>query len=171
MGFDWKSLVKSVAPTIATALGGPFAGYGVRALSSALLGKEDGKEDEIAAALAGADPEMLLKMKQAEQSFKVTMKELDIKMEDIEARDRASARERQMALGDVTPAVLAYILTVGIFLVILGLFKYAIPEVNQSTIYILIGALGTAWVSAMQYFHGSSSGSKRKDVLMRGNNN
>ena len=59
MGFDWKSLVQSVAPTIATALGGPFVGLGVKALSQAVLGNEEGGEIEIAAALAGASPEML----------------------------------------------------------------------------------------------------------------
>jgi hypothetical protein len=33
MEFDWKSIVSTIAPTIATALGGPLAGAGVAAAS------------------------------------------------------------------------------------------------------------------------------------------
>ena len=45
---DWKSIVKVVAPTIATGLGGPLAGLATKALSEVLLGKSDGTEDEVA---------------------------------------------------------------------------------------------------------------------------
>lgn len=167
MGFDWKSLVSKIAPTIATALGGPFAGLGVKALSQAVLGKDDGDEEQIAAQLAGAGPEMLLEIKKADQNFKITIKELGLKLEDLHAKDRASAREREKVLKDMTPAILAYLLSLGLFLIIFALFKYAIPEGNKEVIYLLLGSLATAWVSAMAYYHGSSSGSKQKDVLAK----
>ena len=167
MGFDWKSLVQSVAPTIATALGGPFVGLGVKALSQAVLGNEEGGEIEIAAALAGASPEMLQSMKDAEFKFKTTMKDLDIKLEDLKAKDRASAREREKILKDKTPAILAYVLSFGFFGIVFALFKYAIPESNREVIYLLVGSLATAWAGAMMYFHGSSSGSARKDILKK----
>lgn len=165
MGFDWKSLVSSVAPTIATALGGPFAGLGVKALSQAVLGHEDGDEEQIEAKLAGAGPELLLEMKKADQNFKVTMKSLNLKLEDLRSKDRASAREREKVLKDNTPKILAYVLSTGLFLVIFALFKLPIPEGNKDVILLLVGSLCTAWVAAMAYFHGSSSGSARKDVI------
>lgn len=49
-GFDWKAIVKTVAPALGTALGGPLAGTAVKVLSEALLGHSDGKEEEIARA-------------------------------------------------------------------------------------------------------------------------
>ena len=54
---DWKSVVRTVAPTLATALGGPLAGAAVQALSVALLGRPDGTEQEVAEAVltGGAD--------------------------------------------------------------------------------------------------------------------
>lgn len=78
MSFNWKGIVKGVAPTIATVLGGPLAGMGVKAISEAILGKPDGTETDIALALQGATPEMLVKIKDAEHTFKEKMRKLDI---------------------------------------------------------------------------------------------
>ncbi len=36
MGFDWKSIVSSVAPVLGTALGGPLGGVAARAAMDAL---------------------------------------------------------------------------------------------------------------------------------------
>jgi hypothetical protein len=49
-----------------------------RAISEALLGKPEGTEEELQRAAASASPEQLLALKQAEQSFAVQMRELDI---------------------------------------------------------------------------------------------
>lgn len=163
--FNWKSVVKSVAPTIATALGGPMVGLGVKALSQVLLGKDDGKESEIAQALQGATPETLLKLKEADQQFDIRLKELDIDLEKVNAEDRDSARKRQIAVKDKTPAVLAYLLTLGFFCVLAALFNFTIPEANKAIIFSLTGSLGTVWIAAMAYYHGSSRSSARKDEL------
>jgi hypothetical protein len=40
------NVVRTVAPTIATAVGGPLAGMATRVISEALLGKPDGSEAE-----------------------------------------------------------------------------------------------------------------------------
>ena len=54
---DWKSIVGTVAPAIATALGGPLAGLGVSAIGKALgLGDGASKED-VAQAVLKATPE------------------------------------------------------------------------------------------------------------------
>ena len=49
-------LLGSVAPSIATALGGPLAGMATKALSQALLGNEDGSEDDLQVALLASSP-------------------------------------------------------------------------------------------------------------------
>ena len=163
---NWKSLVKSVAPTLATALGGPLAGMGVKVISEAILGKPDGDESEIEAALVGATPEMLHKLKTADHKFKLEMGKYNIDLKRIEKEDRDSARQRQVATMDKTPAILAYILTVGFLGALVMLYIFPIPEENEATIYIMLGSLGTAWVASMAYFHGTTSSSKRKDVLI-----
>ena len=52
-------LIGSVAPTIATALGGPVAGMAVKALSGALFGHEDATSDDIKTALANPTADQL----------------------------------------------------------------------------------------------------------------
>ena len=100
-------LVGSVAPTIATALGGPVAGMAVKALSNALLGHADGTEDEINAALANPTADQLAALKKIDADFKVQMKSLDIDLERIAASDRDSARNYAIMTHDLTPRVLA----------------------------------------------------------------
>jgi len=163
---DWKGMVRSVAPAIATAFGGPLAGLGVKAVSEAVLGKPDGTEEEIEKALINATPDMLFKLKEADQAFRLEMKRLDVDLERLRYDDIASARKRQAEVKDATPAILAYILTFGFFALVTALFLKAIPEANKATIYTMVGSLGTVWIAAMAYFHGTTRSSARKDAVI-----
>jgi len=98
---DWKKTVSAVAPMLGKAISvvNPMAGLAVQAVSTALLDKPDGNEDEIAAAVASANPETLLKLKTAEQQFAKDMKQLDVDIYNIDKDDRDSARKREIALG------------------------------------------------------------------------
>ena len=122
------NLVKTVAPSIATAVGGPLAGMATRAISEALLGKPDGTEDELAEAAKSATPEQLLALKQAEQNFVIRMRELDVDLERIANQDRGSAREREIKTGDYTPKLLAAAVTFGLFGLLFWIIAYGLPE-------------------------------------------
>jgi len=108
-------LLGQVAPTIATALGGPLAGVAVKALSAVLLGHENGSEDDVKAAMASASPDQLAALKKIDADFKVSMKELDIDLERIAAGDRDSARKMQTETKDWVPKLLAIVITLGFF--------------------------------------------------------
>ena len=166
MAFDWKQLIRTVAPTIGTALGGPIAGMAVQAVSNAVLGKSNGSEEEIAAALQTADPEVLVKLKEADNSFKVKMKELDISLEKLAYDDTKDARAREVALKDKMPSALAIMLILLFAGALVLLFFVAIPESNKSTIYVMIGSLGTLTITACQYFHGTSRSSAQKNAAL-----
>ena len=105
-------LIGSVAPTIATALGGPVAGMAVKALSGALFGHEDGTEEDIQAALANPTGDQLAALKKIDADFKTQMKSLDIDLERIAAGDRDSARQMQIATHDWTPRAIAIVVIV-----------------------------------------------------------
>lgn len=165
MSFDWKSIVSTVAPLIGTALGGPMGGMAAKVVSQTLLGKEDATEDELIAAVMGAPPEQLLLLKEADQKFKVVMKQLGIDEQRLVFEDKDSARKREAAVKDKTPAVLAYVVTVMFTLALGGLYFVEIPEANKSTIYLMLGSLGTVWIAAMAYYHGTSRSSARKDEI------
>jgi len=167
MEFNWKSVVRAVAPTIASALGGPLTGLGVKAISDAILGKSDGTEEDISLALQGATPEILAALKKADQDFKVQIKELDIDLAKLDYTDADSARKRQMETKDITPDALAYLLIVAFVGALMTLFWVDIPEGNQKLIYTMIGSLGTLTIAGCAYFHGSSRGSARKDQIIQ----
>ena len=156
MGFDWKSAVKSFAPMLGTALGGPVVGTATKLLSSALLGKDDASEEELSMAIQKASPEDILKIKQAEHDFKSRMKELEIKEKDLVFSDKRDARSMQAKTKAKTPAVLAYILTLMVAGMAYGLMRWTIPPENVSVVNIVFGSIMTAWVGATQFFHGAT---------------
>ena len=105
-------LIGSVAPTIATALGGPVAGMAVKALSGALFGHDSATEEEIQAALANPTADQLSALKKIDADFKVQMKSLDIDLERIAAADRDSARQMAIQTHDWTPRILAVVVVI-----------------------------------------------------------
>lgn len=164
---DWRSIVGTVAPGLATALGGPLAGMAAAAISDALLGKPNGTEGEIVTALQAGGHEALLKLKQAEQTFAVEMRRLDIDLERVHQSDRASAREREAKTGDTfTPRLLALLVTGGFFGVLAWLLVHGKPETGGDALLVMLGSLGTAWTAIISYFYGSSAGSAAKTELL-----
>jgi hypothetical protein len=160
------NLVRTVAPSLATAVGGPLAGMATRAISDALLGKPDGTEDELIDAAAKASPDQLLALKKAEQDFAVRMRELEIDLQRIDAADRNSAREREVKTGDWTPKALAGAVTLGFFGVLGYMIAYGLPTQGGEALLVMLGTLGTAWGGIVSYYFGSSAGSKEKSEAM-----
>ena len=171
---DWKKLVRTVAPGLATALGGPLAGAAVQTISQAVLGKPDGTEAEVAAAVVSGGTDVLLKVKEADQAFAVRMKELGIDLERVHQQDRISAREREVKTGDSwTPRVLAATI-VGGFLamvaaVLLGKVTGITDPVAAGMIGTLIGYVSAKADQVVSYYFGSSAGSAAKTELMAKN--
>ena len=155
-------LIGAVAPTIATALGGPLAGMAVKAISSALLGHDAGSEDDINAALSNATPDQITALKKIDADFKVQMKSLDIDLDKISEQDRESAREMQSSTRDWIPRALAILVTVGFFGIIIYMMRFGMPSSGSEALLLLLGSLGTAWTSVMSFYFGSSSGSQDK---------
>jgi len=173
MSFDWKSLVGSVAPTIATALGGPFAGMAVKALSNEVLGEgEAGSQADLESKLSKAmemDPEVMLRVKEAEIKFKTRLKELDIDLEKIHAQDRGSARKMAASTTLAPQLVLAtiYVLAFGMILYVVFTGKVALSTDQQVMANYLLGILSAGLVQIMNFFYGSSAGSKEKTAKFK----
>jgi hypothetical protein len=159
-------LLGQVAPTIATALGGPLAGVAVKALSGVLLGHENGSEDDVKAAMASASPDQLAALKKIDADFKVSMKELDIDLERIAAGDRDSARKMQTETKDWVPKLLAIVITFGFFGILVWMLVQGMPQTGTEALLMMLGALGTAWTGVVNFYYGSSAGSKAKNDLL-----
>jgi hypothetical protein len=159
-------LLGQLAPSIATALGGPLAGVAVKTLSNALFGHEDGTEEQISAAMAVATPDQLAAIKKIDADFKVQMKSLDIDLERISAGDRDSARQMQRETKDWVPKVLAIVITLGFFGILIWMLLNGMPKTGTEALLMMLGALGTAWTGVVNFYYGSSAGSKAKNDLL-----
>ncbi len=167
----------TLAPTVATALGGPFAGMAVRKLAEK-LGFDPSNTDDTTIGdfiLHNQDPQTFAEIKKAELEFERDLKELDIAREELDvqrdriaAEDRASARQRQAETGDWTPAALAGVIVIGFFIAMIALFRLAIPSENANVLYVLIGGLAALMTQVGNFYFGSSRGSKHKDAALGG---
>ena len=166
-----KPFVSKFAPIVGAALGGPLGGAAGALLASALGVKDaDPKSIEQAIKNGTLTGEQIIALKQAEDQFALQMKQLDInsveEMEKLAIQDRSSAREREMAVKDWTPRILAYGVTIGFFGLLSFLLRHDLPAGSKDVLNIMLGSLGTAWISIVTYYFGSSAGSDKKTDLM-----
>jgi hypothetical protein len=166
MAFDWKGILGGIAPTLATALGGPAAGLAVKAISAKLLGHENGTPEEVAAAIAGATPEQIESLKKLDQEFTLSLVDKATALEQIESADRADARKREIDTHDLTTRVLAYCVLAFFGIQMWLLTQHAIPNENRDAANQLVGVLYMAVGNVLGYYFGTSSGSKAKDAVI-----
>ena len=167
---DWKQIVATVAPGLATVLtgGNPLVGAAVSALSSAFLDRKDGTEADISKAIQTATPEVLEKIANAEKSFRLDMERLNIDFERIAAADRDSARSLAKTAG-ITPQVgLSVVFVLGYFvLVALLLVKQVeIAENLRDVFQVLIGVTTASVATILNFWFGTSRGSQAKDEVI-----
>jgi hypothetical protein len=104
---DW---LKQIAPTIATAMGGPLAGMAVSAISKAVGVDPDKVGDMISNNKLTA--EQIAQVKIAEIELQKQAQELGLNFEKLEVEDRKSAREMQATTRSIVPPALAAIITI-----------------------------------------------------------
>lgn len=157
---DW---LKQIAPTIATALGGPLAGMAVSAISKAVGVEPDQVQDMIANNKLSA--EQIAQVKLAEIELQKQAQELGLNFAKLEVEDRKSAREMQATTRSMMPPILAVVVTIGFF-GIMALMFFNKVDSNNPAILMMLGSLGTAWTGIIAYYFGSSAGSQAKTDLL-----
>ena len=158
---DW---LKQIAPTVASALGGPLAGMAVAAVSKAIGVEEDKVQDLISSNKMSA--EQIAQIKVAEIELQKQAQELGLNFEKLAVEDRGSARAMQMATRSIVPPALAAIVTVGFFAILGGMMFGKMSVADNTALTMMLGSLGTAWTGIIAYYFGSSAGSQAKTELM-----
>jgi len=170
----WKDILATVAPTIATALtgGNPLAGMTVRWLMKKVLGTDEGKtEADLEQWFEGATPENLQQLKKIDNDFKLEMRKLEIDVYKTDAADRASAR----TFGSnttIAPQVILSVVYTGAYVLVLYLFMTGQVNIDpqyQGLFNTVLGILTAAQMQIMNFWFGSSSGSKQKTAHMADN--
>lgn len=159
---DLTSLLKSIAPGLATAVAGPLGGMAVKAIADKL-----GVQNEVAAvaqAIAG-DPDAARKLS-----------EIDLKQFELEAKDRDSARQMQIVALQQEDLFAkhfiywyAWFWSVGTTVYFFSVTFLTMPDGGRDFANIILGfLLGTAVATIISFFYGSSKSSKDKtDALVK----
>jgi hypothetical protein len=183
-----KTTVAATAPALAAMLSGSVGSIALANLGKAVVGDDQAGPDAIDTAITNGGDEARAKVREAEaQTFKdladavggleqakidagSAAKRLDAltTLEEDTARERQAARERQKEAKDwwINP-VLALAVTGGFFSVLWFVLGHqATSTATNAVAQTLLGVLGTAWVSIITFYFGSSVGSKEKTKLL-----
>lgn len=167
--FNLGSILKTVAPWIGTAMGGPFGGMAVKFVADK-FGISDNTVEGVKAALSGMSADQLVVLKQADSEFQAQMQKLGFDhietLAKLENDDRANARNREIVVKDNTPKIMAYVTTFGFFGMLLMMMLYPIPQENRDILNIMLGSLGAAWLGINSYYYGSTRGGEVKSTLL-----
>jgi hypothetical protein len=173
---DALNVVEKLAPSIASVVGGPLAGMGVSALESVFgltpqpNATIDDRQSTLATAISGATLEQLAAVRAKDQDFQAKMAEIGFKnvetLAALSVQDRESARQMQISTKSVVAPFLALFVTIGFFGVLALMMFYPLPPATHDALMLMLGTLGTAWVSVIAYYFGSSVSSDRKTELL-----
>lgn len=152
-------LLKSLAPTIASAAGGPMAGMAVK-MAAKKLGLPDTATANEIEDLIEREPDKAVMVREADKEFKDYIREMEIDLESFktEVEDRKDARENFAT--DWTPKVFSVLtlLLYGAFVMIVTLMPH--DQNDETIISLVLGQLSGILGTAAAFFYGSSSGKK-----------
>ena len=162
---DWKALVKNIAPTIGAALGGPAAGTAIKFVADKWLGDAEASEQQIAEAVLSASPDQLAELRRLDNDFRVRMRELDVDVFALSLADTQDARGMATKTSLGPQIALSLLFIGGYFALLFFLFsgRVQLDENLQQLGYILLGVMTGEVPRIMQFWFGSSQGSKDKD--------
>lgn len=179
---SWTDIISSIAPTIATALGGPLAGTAVSLIAHVITGDKNATQDQIEQAVtAGLSPEAIVALKKVENDFALQMKNADIDLEKLKSTERLAyvadtqaarqsnaKNEEVFILGSLILSAFAFVLAavlVGCYELLTGGLQIKDPG-TCAAISGLVGTIvGYFAANAQQvvgFYFGSSQGSAAK---------
>lgn len=187
MNFDLVALLKSVAPTLATMLGGPLAGTAVTALQSVFGITNDSSGKDLPSALTAITtaiqngamtPDAIAALRAADQKHAEMLGQQGIDLVKINQAhdeaiaagiiaDRASARDMAVKGNDMwTPRLLALAVVIGWGAVQFYLIGHVVDAGMRELIARVLGTLDSALMCVLYFYFGGSAGSNRKTELM-----
>ena len=151
-------LLKSLAPTVAEAAGGPLAGMAVKMVASK-IGVPNASVEKIEEILE-TQPEKAMLVKQADREFQDRIREMEIDLESFKAEvdDRKDARSK--FADDPTPKIFAMLALIG-FLGYVFMVTIQPPDANDDgVVNLILGYLGGLVSGISAFFFGGSNGKK-----------
>lgn len=167
VGAFFKKVLPSMALSVASEVPGPVGM--VAGLVSNVLGKTIQPDPAaIDTAVQGATPDQLVALKEKDLDVQAQMQKAGFddleELARIGEQDTADARLMQRTDKSWIPAALAITVTIGFFGALAAVLHWGIPAAGHDVIISLIASLGTVWLTIMNFYFGSSSGSSAKNA-------
>ncbi len=161
-----NDFLKSVAPTIASALLGPLGGVAVAGLGK-ILGIDSATTESVSKAISDGriTPEQLAEIQKLELQYQNDEKERGFKYAELEVKDVDSARNREIQTKDNTNKILAFTI-VGAFIAMVGATLLGYAKVESVLAGTLVGYLSAKAEQVLAYYFGSNRDSHRKTELL-----
>jgi len=159
---DW---IKSLAPLLGTALGGPLGGAAATFLADK-LGIEGKTIESVSDILQSGrmTPEQVGAVKLAEIDFQKFLESNKIDLAKMNLENTKDARDMQKQTRSIYPAIFSTFVTLGFFGILASML---IMEYRPTdSLLIMLGALGAAFGAVVNFWLGSSSGSAAKTELL-----
>lgn len=164
---EWLDKLKDYAPDIAAAVlsgGATLPQLAMKAVSDA-VGADINDEANLKSYVDSASPETMLKITQANNAFKIRMRELDIELGTAELKNQENARDSHKH--SHIPAVVTLVMTLIMGGVLWALFDMKIPEGNKDVLYMLAGQASALWASSITYWVGTTRSSAEKTHALK----
>lgn len=161
-------VLKTVLPTLASALVSPLAGVAVAALTK-LFNLNDEQVGDAAAFARDAmtDPDKLLLLRQVEVDLRKYELENGFRFAELEIRDRESARAREVGTKDRTNKILAFTIIIAFISTTFGVVFIGIGGgIDSALAGTLLGYLSAKAEQVLSYYFGSTAGSRLKTELL-----
>ncbi len=162
---NWLETLKALAPTVASALGGPLAGAAVSALGS-IFGVEQPTQETIARLFKDGQlsADNLAEIRKLELKYQNDERERGFRYSELEFKNTADARDMQKQTRSYFPATLSTFVTIGFFGILITMLVYEYKPTEP--LLIMLGALGAAFGAVVNFWLGSSHGSQNKDAVL-----
>lgn len=165
-----EEFLAKLAPTVASALLGPFAGVAVAGLTK-IFGIDGGTVADVSKAIADGKvtPEQVAEIKKLEMQLVQDEKERGFRYAELEFKDRDSARKANVEGGTQRHmfwlSVLLLIITMGCEISVL-FFGYPDDKLPEMVVGRILGLMDAVCMMVLAYHYGTTSNSLVKTNLL-----
>lgn len=163
---DW---LKTIAPTVASALLGPLGGVAVSAIGN-IFGVSDATTEKITKLIQTGQltPEQITDLKKLEAQYQENERERGFKYAELAFKDRDSARQYNTS-GGIQGRL--FVMSVILLLITLGtevwvLFRGYPLDIPEIIVGRVLGLMDAVAMMVLAYYYGTTSGSMQKSELL-----
>jgi hypothetical protein len=160
-----NDFLKTLAPTLASALLGPLGGVAVASIGK-IFGIDSATTESISKVFETGKltPEQISAIKALELKYQAEEAERGFRYVELEYKNTADARDMQKQTKSYFPATLSLGITMGFFSILVTMLVWEYKPTEP--LLIMLGALGAAFGAVVNFWLGSSDGSRRKDQML-----